>query len=78
MNCIESVRKAGLARRAGKTDEQRENLEAAIESMHNALGALAAVARSNSDRGVIAVLNAYGYRALKEELDKLEEAASQN
>lgn len=78
MNCIESVRKAGLARRAGKTDEQRENLEAAIESMHNALGALAAVARSNSDRGVIAVLNAYGYRALKEELDKLEESASQN
>lgn len=74
MNCVESVRLAGLARRAGNAEEQRSKLEAAVESIHSALQALAAVARTNSDRGVIAVLNEYGYRPLKAELEKLEQA----
>ncbi|MFN0054250.1 MAG: alpha-glucuronidase family glycosyl hydrolase [Planctomycetales bacterium] len=72
MNCVEATRQAGLARRAGNLDEQRARLEAAVESIHSALNALAAVARSNSDRGVIAVLNEYGYRPLKGELEKLD------
>ena len=40
--------------------------------MLDALNAQAAVARSNSDRGVIAVLNEYGYRPLLKELEAAE------
>jgi hypothetical protein len=76
MSCVEAVRQAGIAKQAGDAEEQRNKLEAAVESMHSALNALAAVARSNSDRGVIAVLNEYGYRPLKAELEKLDEAAA--
>jgi hypothetical protein len=74
MNCVESVRLAGLARREGNVEEQRAKLEAAVESIHSALQALAAIARSNSDRGMIAVLNEYGYRPLMAELEKLDQA----
>jgi hypothetical protein len=68
-NCVEAVRKAGLARAKGDKEMQLAELEKAVESLHAALNALAAVARSNSDRGVIAVLNEYGYRPLKKELE---------
>ena len=40
--------------------------------MYNALNALAVVARSNSDRGIIALLNEYGYRRLTKELEAVE------
>jgi hypothetical protein len=68
-NCVEAVRKAGIARAIGDRETQVAELEKAVESLHTALNALAAVARSNSDRGVIAVLNEYGYRPLKKELE---------
>ena len=42
--------------------------------MYNARNAYGEVARDSCDRGVIAVLNEYGYRPLKRELD----AASQS
>lgn len=41
-----------------------ESLEAAVEASYNALNAYADVARDPSDRGVIALLNEHGYRAL--------------
>jgi hypothetical protein len=41
-----------------------ESLEAAVEAIYNALNAYADVARDNSDRGAIALLNEHGYRAL--------------
>jgi hypothetical protein len=69
LNCIESVRKAGVAKAKGDRETQSDELEKAVESLYTALNALAAVARSNSDRGVIAVLNEYGYRPLKKELE---------
>jgi hypothetical protein len=47
---------------------QVEQLERAVESMYNALSALGEVARDSCDGGVIAVLNEYGYRPLKREL----------
>ena len=72
LSCIESVRKAGIARAKGDRETQSAELEKAVESLHTALSALAAVARSNSDRGVIAVLNEYGYRPLKKELETLQ------
>ncbi len=73
LNSIEAVRLAGVAKSQGKTDEQLAQLEKAVESMHNALTALGDIARDNSDRGVIAVLNAYGYRPLKAELEAVEQ-----
>ena len=69
LNCVEAVRKAGIAKAKGDRETQLAELEKAVESLHTALNALAAVARSNSDRGVIAVLNEYGYRPLKKELE---------
>lgn len=46
-----------------------ESLEAAVEAIYNALNACADVARDPSDRGVIAVLNEHGYRALLKVID---------
>lgn len=74
MNCIEAVRKTRTAERKGDHETQIAELEKAIESLNNALNAMAAVARSNSDRGLIAVLNEYGYRPLKKKLAEAEEA----
>ncbi len=69
MNCVEAVRKAGIAKAKGDRETQTAELEKAVESLHSSLNALSAVARSNSDRGIIAVLNEYGYRPLKRELE---------
>ncbi|HEY2251954.1 MAG TPA: alpha-glucuronidase family glycosyl hydrolase [Planctomycetaceae bacterium] len=69
MSCIEAVRKAGIAKAKGDRETQTAELEKAVESLHTSLNALSAVARSNSDRGIIAVLNEYGYRPLKRELE---------
>jgi len=41
--------------------------------MNAACSALAAVARDQSDRGMIAVCNEFGYKALQKELEKLDE-----
>lgn len=67
--CVDSLRRAGQAKADGDTQGQTEKLEAAVESMYNALSALAEVAADNSDRGVIAVLGEYGYRPLVRELE---------
>jgi hypothetical protein len=75
MNCLEAVRKAGNAKIRGDKETQIAELEKAVESMNGALNAMAAVARSQSDRGIIAVLNEYGYRPLVKELDVAAEAA---
>jgi len=70
MGAIEATRAAGIAR-AQKNDEAWvENLELAVESMHSALDIYSDVARDNSDRGVIAVLNKYAYRPLIEALNE--------
>jgi hypothetical protein len=72
MNCVEATRKAGIAKSKKDTAEQRAQLEKAIESMNAACSALAAVARDQSDRGMIAVCNEFGYRPLQKELEKLD------
>ncbi|MDB5389386.1 MAG: hypothetical protein JWM11_5032 [Planctomycetaceae bacterium] len=69
LNCVQAVRKAGIAKAKGDKETQTAELEKAVESLHGALNALSAVARSNCDRGIIAVLNEYGYRPLKKELE---------
>ncbi len=75
LNAVEAVRNAGIAKRKGDNETQIAELEKAIDSVTNACNAMAAVARSQSDRGVIAVMNAYGYRPL---LKLLEEADAGN
>ena len=75
LNSIEAVRLAGVAKSKGETDKLVEQLEKATEAMYNALNALGEVANDNSDRGVIAVLNEYGYRPLKKEFETQEKAA---
>ncbi|MBC7820993.1 MAG: hypothetical protein IAG10_29255 [Planctomycetaceae bacterium] len=75
MNYAEATRKAAIAERKKDSATQIAELEKAIESLNNALNAIAAVVRSNSDRGLIAVLNEQGYRRLKKKLAEAEAAA---
>jgi hypothetical protein len=69
MSSITALRLAGEAKVKSDTDVQLDQLEKAVESMYNALNALSEVARDNCDRGVIAVLNNYGYFPLKQEYE---------
>ncbi len=71
LTAVESARKAAIAREAKDNEAWAENLELAIEALHNALGIYAEVAADNSDRGVIALLNEYAYRPMLEELDRV-------
>ena len=71
--CLESTRLAGIAKAKKDKAGQLENLDKAVEAMHNALGAMADVDRNNGDRGVIAVLNEYGFRPLLKELEKADQ-----
>lgn len=63
LTAIESLYKAHDA------TVRTESLEAAVESIYNALNAFGDVARDPSDRGAIALLNAYGYHPLQKLLD---------
>lgn len=74
MNFSEAVRNANIAEKNKDSVKQLAELEKAIESLNNGLNAMAAVARSNSDRGLIAVLNEHGYRPLKKKLAEAEAA----
>ena len=71
--CLEATRLAGIAKAKGDKAEQIEQLETAVEAMHNALGAMADVDRNNADRGLIAALNEYGFRPLLKELEKADQ-----
>ncbi len=59
ISCIEALYKSH------DTATRAESLEAALESIYNALNSYSDVARDSSDRGAIALLNEYGYRALR-------------
>lgn len=71
---VQAVREAGIAKAAGDNDKALEQLEAATTSMYNCINTLADVARDQSDRGLIAVLNAYAYRPLLAEFERMSEA----
>ena len=75
MNCLEALRHTGSAKHKLDPAARAAELEKAVDAINNGLNALAAVARSNSDRGVIAVMNANYYRPLKKKLAEAEEAA---
>lgn len=69
LSCLEATKRAGIAKAKGDNETRIAELEKAVESLHSALNALGAITRSNSDRGIIAVLNEYGYRPLQKELE---------
>jgi hypothetical protein len=75
MNCLYALRKSGMASEKKDSAGQIAELEKAVESLNNGLNAMAAVARNNSERGLIAVLNERGYRPLKKKLAEAEAAA---
>jgi hypothetical protein len=62
---------AAKARQAKQADTEVEQLEKAVESLYNGLNSLSEVARDQSDRGVIAVLNEWGFKPLNAELERL-------
>jgi hypothetical protein len=70
MNVVEALRKAAIAKGAGKKDEQIAELEKALDSITGACNAMAAVARSQSDRGIIAAMNEFGYRPVMKLLEE--------
>ena len=70
VSASEAARKAGIARAAKDEDARIENLELAIEAMHNALAIYSEVAADQSDRGAIALLNEYAYRPLLKALEE--------
>lgn len=74
LGAIQALRLAGQAKAKGDAEEQGVQLEKAVEGMYNGLNALAEVAVDNSDRGVIAVLNEYGYRPLVKEMEAVQAA----
>lgn len=71
---VQAVREYGIAKAAGDNDTALEQLEAAIQSTYNCINTLADVAQDQSDRGLIAVLNAYAYRPLLAEFERVSEA----
>ncbi len=70
VTAAEAARKAGIAKAAGDDEARLENLELAIESMHNALAIYAEVATEPGDAGAIALINQEAYRPLLESLEE--------
>lgn len=70
VTAAEAARKAGIAKAAGDDDARIENLELAVESMHNALAIYAEVATEPGDAGAIALLNQQAYTPLLEALEE--------
>jgi len=67
---VKAVREAAVARKKGDNEQAIEHFETAIEQLYNAIDTLSDVARDQSDRGLIAVLNAHAYRPLMAEYEK--------
>lgn len=74
LGCVKAVRAAAIAKQDGDFAAATEQLEAAIESLYNAIDTLGDIAQDPSDRGLIAALNAYAYRPLLAEYERLLES----
>lgn len=73
LGAVKAVREAALAKKAGDTEAALEHLEQALELTYNCINTLSDIARDQGDRGLIAELNAYAYRPLIAELERLSE-----
>ena len=65
LEMIAAVRSASIAEAEGKAAEALHHAQVALDFARRALEAYARVARDQSDRGAIAVMNEYVYRPLK-------------
>ncbi|MBM81690.1 MAG: hypothetical protein CMJ78_14010 [Planctomycetaceae bacterium] len=68
---VTALREAALAKKDGDTEKAIEQMEAAIEAIYNGITTYADVSEDQSDRGVVAVLNKFGYHPLLAEYEKL-------
>jgi len=75
LGCVQALREAAIANKEGDTDTAIEKMEAAIESLYNAMDTLSDVVRDPSDRGLIAVLATHAYQPLMAEYERMIEAA---
>ena len=64
VSAAEAARHAGIAKAAGDDDARIEQIELAVEAMHNALAIYAEVATEPGYAGAIALMNEDGYRPL--------------
>lgn len=71
ISCLESLREAAIDKQAGDLEATAEKLEAATESLYNAIDRLSNVAHDQSDRGLIAVLTEFAYRPLIDEYESV-------
>ena len=71
LNAVDSIRQAGLAAKSNRTAEAVQSLDQTLREVSAGLEAYAQVARDNSDRGTIAILNEYAYRSVKATRRKL-------
>lgn len=76
LDMIAAVRCAAIAEANEKPTEAIQHTETALTIAHQALEAYADVARDQSDRGAIAVMNEYVYRPLKEKIAALQKDQS--
>ena len=76
LDMIAAVRCAAIAEADGKPTEAIQHAETALAITHQALETYADVARDQSDRGAIAVMNEYVYRPLKEKIAALQKDQS--
>jgi hypothetical protein len=71
LKCLQSLRQAAISKAHGDQDAAAEQLGTAVEQLYDAIDSLGDVAQDPSDRGLIAVLNAYAYRPLVAEYERL-------
>ena len=71
LEMIAAVRRAAIAEAEEQSEETLQHTETALTTARRALEAYARVARDQSDRGAIAVMNEYVYRPLKAKLETL-------
>jgi len=70
-NAVEALHRGAAAEAAKKPGEALAEAEKAMASVRSAVESYARVARNRTDLGAIAVMNEYGYRALKAKIAEL-------
>jgi hypothetical protein len=69
---ITALRAAAQAKKEGNNELAVEELATAVEGIYDATQCIGEVAVSNSDRGLIAVMDAYGFRPVTNEYERTE------
>jgi hypothetical protein len=72
---VKAVREAAIAQKSGDDEAALEQMEVALEQTYNCINTLSDVAIDQSDRGLIALLNAYAYRPLVAKYEEMADEA---